>query len=87
MSTNEEKVEFWKDRPWYPAIKRANDRLSQEIPGYTIDLIKEKFGGLRYHYSLPDELNTEEYRARADRIISHAEGWVEGYTHREKERE
>lgn len=77
-ASNEIEVLQWEDDPWYPAIRRAHDRLTQEVPGYKIVQIKDKFGGLRFYYSLPDDLNTDEYRGRADRIVSYAEGWVDG---------
>lgn len=80
MTTNNEiQLKRWEGSPWYPAIKRADEMLSEVIPGYVIEQIKDKFGGLRYYYSLPENLNTDEYRARADKIISYAEGWVDGY--------
>lgn len=72
-------VSVWEGHPWYPAVKRADEELNRVAPGYKIDQIKEKFNGLRYYYSLPDEINTDQYRARADRIVAWAEGWCEGF--------
>ena len=76
---NDLEVEAWGGHPWYPAVRRAHEELSRVVPGYRIDQIKEKFNGLRYYYSLPEEINTDQYRARADRIIAWAEGWCEGF--------
>ena len=87
---NDHYVEQFKDHPWYHAILRAHEDLTQAVPGYNIVQIKEKFNGLRYYYQLPDELDTDEYRARADRIIAFAEGWCAGfeyYSYTEEEEE
>ena len=82
---NDYYVEQFRGDPWFPAIENAHKNLSLIIPGYNIVQIKDKFGGLRFYYDLPDELNTDEYRARADRVISYAEGWVDGYEEAQKE--
>lgn len=81
---NEVKIDAWEGHPWYPAVLRASEQLTREVPGYRIDQIKEKFNGLRFYITLPDELDTEEYQAKADRIISYALGWVDGFEYYEE---
>lgn len=98
---NDYYVELWKDDPWYPAIKQAHDSLTRLIPGYNIDQIKEKFGGLRFYFSLPEqmperspwhvkqdisqEVFEKELRARAEGYVLYAEGWCAGYDARKNE--
>lgn len=94
-ANNDFYVEQFKDDPWYPAISHAHERLSSLIPGYNISQIKEKFGGLRYYFDYPEEYpaNPENYssktpealRNQADRVITWAEGWVDGYEHARRE--
>jgi len=94
-ANNDFYVEQFKDDPWYPAIKHAHEQLSGLIPGYNISQIKEKFGGLRYYISYPEEYpanpenydwkSPEELRRRAAAIITWAEGWVDGYEHAQRE--
>lgn len=89
-------VAQFENDPWYPAISNAHSQLSNLIPGYNITQIKEKFGGLRYYFSYPDPIpvredwpaysTPEKIRAMADRIVTHAEGWVEGYSHAQREK-
>lgn len=82
---NDYYVAEFEGHPWYPAILEAHHSLTQAVPGYNIVQIKEKFNGLRFYYDLPEELNTDEYRARADRIIAFAEGWVAGFETAQRE--
>ena len=84
-ASNEAQIAAWKGDPWYPAVSEAHEQLNRVVPGYRIDQIKEKFGELRYYYSLPDEINTEEYRAKADCVIARAEGWCAGWEARGRE--
>ena len=51
--TNDEYVAEWEGDPWYPAIKGAHDKLTELIPGYHIEQIKEKFWFLRYYFTAP----------------------------------
>lgn len=84
-ASNEAQIAAWEGDPWYPAVSEAHEQLNRVAPGYEIVQIKDKFGGLRYYYQLPEELNTDEYRARCDRIVSWAEGWCEGWDARGRE--
>jgi hypothetical protein len=38
---------------WYPMIARLDDDISTLLPHYEVHQVKEKFGGLRYYWSLP----------------------------------
>lgn len=84
--SNDHYVEQFKDHPWYYIINWTHERLTQIIPGYSIAQIKEKFGGLRYYISYPneypnadDEYNTpEKLRERAAATIRYAEAFVDG---------
>ena len=44
---------------WLPLIKELDSKLSELDPNYTIDQIKEKFGGLRYYFA-SDSKNIDE---------------------------
>jgi hypothetical protein len=86
---NDYYVEQFKDDPWYPIIKRTHERLTELIPGYNIAQIKDKFGGLRYYFDFPEVIpihpewpayDTEEkVRAMAQRVVTYAEAWVDGF--------
>jgi hypothetical protein len=86
---NDYYVEQFEGHPWYPIIKRTHDRLTELIPGYNILQIKEKFGGLRYYIRYPEVIpikpefraydSEEKIKGMVDRILTFAEGWVEGY--------
>ena len=39
---------------WYDLIASVDLYIRSICPDYQIDQIKEKFGGLRYYYSLPE---------------------------------
>lgn len=41
----------WTRPGWENLIKELDSKLSELDPNYTIDQIKEKFGGLRYYIS------------------------------------
>jgi hypothetical protein len=62
----------WTLPGWTPLIKELDSKLSELDPHYTIDQIKEKFGGLRYYlysesenagimYKLEDEYEEKSY--------------------------
>lgn len=76
---NDYYVELYADDPWYPAIREAHRKLSERIPDYNIAQIKEKFGGLRYYYDLP-EGSSNELHEFAEQVVREAEIWVNGYS-------
>ncbi len=80
MSTwgNQEHLAVWLDDPWYPAIKRTDERLEEIVPGYQIAQIKEKFGGLRYYIYMPENTSEKAFN-EAYRVIGLAEAWVDGF--------
>ena len=52
---------------WYDLVLELDDAISKIYPLYTVDQVKEKFGGLRYYIGilpdiLPDEQHDEIYR-------------------------
>jgi hypothetical protein len=57
MTGNAEHLEEWENDPWGPAIFKCHNQLSHIIPGYEITQIKEKFGGLRYYFQLPEDFD------------------------------
>lgn len=87
LNNNRDHVLRWEGNRWYPAVVRADKRLTEEMPGYTIIGIHSRFGGLEFIYDLPDEIDTDEYRARADKIVCYAKGWVVGFEYAQKEGE
>ncbi len=40
----------WTLPGWTPLIKELDSKLSELDPNYTIEQVKEKFGGLRYYF-------------------------------------
>lgn len=72
-------VQEWKDAGhdwWYP-INYAHTRLTSLDPDYKITQIKNKFGGLRFYFTLSK--NDDALRAQAQRVVEWSEAWVEGY--------
>ncbi len=70
---NDYYVEQFKDDEWYPVILKAHKELSALFPGYNIDQIKEKFGGLRYYVS-PGSCPEEKWDyEKSAKIIRQAE--------------
>lgn len=56
---------------WYQLILDLDDKISSIEPGYKVDQVKEKFGGLRFYYdqmSIPDG-----NREHVDKIVDAAE--------------
>ena len=51
---------------WYPLIIETDAKLSALDPNYTIEQIKEKFGGLRYYFSFSDDVSDEARAAGWD---------------------
>lgn len=39
---------------WWPIVEDTHRRLLEIDPGYTVDQVKEKFGGLRYYFTASD---------------------------------
>lgn len=82
-------VERFKDDPWYPIIKSTHEEIKKIAPGYNINQIKSKFGGLRYYVGFPEGSVTvgeysynntvEKQIARAKDLIRYAEAWVDGF--------
>lgn len=44
---------------WYPIIAELDETLGQLDPDYTVQQVKEKFGGLRYYYTPSGPLGDE----------------------------
>lgn len=75
---NDYYVEQYRDDPWYPAIAKAHEEISEIAPGYNISQIKEKFNKLRYYIELPRG-STSEQATLAYKAIVKAEEWVQEY--------
>lgn len=75
---NDYYVEQYRDDPWYPAIAKAHEEISEIAPGYNISQIKEKFNKLRYYIELPQG-STPEQATLAYSAITKAEEWVQEY--------
>ena len=43
------------DEGWYPLIIETHAKLMHLAPDYIIEQIKEKFGTLRYYWSVPED--------------------------------
>ena len=75
---NEHYISSFKGDKWYPVLRATHDAIKRLAPDYNIAQIKDKFGGLRYYYDLPegtpDEIATKVYN-----IVLRAEYWVDGY--------
>lgn len=63
------------DKGWYPIVVELDEQLSRIAPDYAVHQVKEKFGGLRYYYSLNQGQAEEgdERAARAERLSRLAE--------------
>ena len=58
---------------WYDLVLELDDAISKIYPLYTINQVKEKFGGLRYYIgTLPDILPPQQ-RTEIYRLIDEAE--------------
>lgn len=44
----------WVGFGWQPMVKALDKQLGEIAPNYHIEQIKEKFGGLRYYYYVPN---------------------------------
>jgi hypothetical protein len=58
--TPDEYVKEWENDPWFPAIWEAHELLRFFIPGYTPVQIKDKFGGLRFYFTIDSEINGDD---------------------------
>ena len=47
---------------WYPLIAETHCRLKELDPGYKINQIKEKFGGLRFYWEPSKDLSNENWK-------------------------
>jgi len=54
---------------WHPLIQELETKLNELDPEFTLQQVKEKFGGLRYYASCKSEVFTEFHR-----LIQEAEG-------------
>jgi hypothetical protein len=65
------KPETW---GWHWIIERTHKHLSYLDKNYTVDQIKEKFGGLRYYYNPTDHArNDETLYSIMDELVRYAE--------------
>lgn len=56
---------------WYPLILELDAKIDSIEPGYRVDQVKEKFGGLRFYY---DQMSiNDDNRERVDKLVDAAE--------------
>lgn len=56
---------------WYQLILNLDAKISRIEPGYRVDQVKEKFGGLRFYY---DQMSiNDDSRERVDTLVDAAE--------------
>ncbi|KAK6339276.1 hypothetical protein TWF718_008697 [Orbilia javanica] len=90
---NEYYLEQFANDPWYPVLKSTHEAIKELVPNYNISQIKEKFGGLRYYITLPEEIELkdgdtrEDIQTRVYRMIDYAEAWVDGFEHARRNKE
>jgi hypothetical protein len=77
-----EEIGFWSDDIWYPVIKQLDEDIAALVPDYSLDQLKEKFGGLRYYVSMPDHTSAEVFDA-VHALIRKAEDDCHEITHAE----
>lgn len=59
------------DEGWYQIVVDCDAELTALDPGYRIQQIKEKFGGLRYYILLSDQANGDpELKGKIDAVIT-----------------
>lgn len=63
----------WVGPGWVPLVYVADAVLEMLIPGYQINQVKEKFGTLRFYYSLFDEADESAIR-QAQEFVAVVEG-------------
>ena len=54
---------------WKQYIKAIDRLLNRLAPGYNIDQIKDKFGGLRFYWSAADDLDPEMALALRECVV------------------
>jgi hypothetical protein len=75
---NQHYLDQLKDDPWYPILLNTDEGLEELMPGYNINQIKSKFGGLRYYINAPEGTPLETM-TKAWAVIRRAEDWVDGF--------
>lgn len=65
-------IDVWAGDPWYPVLRKLDEDLTELMPDYSLDQLKEKFSGLRFYTSYPEGLDAWVYD-KADRLIRQAE--------------
>jgi len=58
---------------WYDLVLELDDAISKIYPLYTIDQVKEKFGGLRYYIGILPDILPQEHHDEIYRLIHEAE--------------
>lgn len=58
---------------WYDLVLELDDEISKIYPLYTIEQIKEKFGGLRYYIGILPDILPQEQHDEIYRLIHEAE--------------
>lgn len=43
---------------WFPIVERLHEEMAKIDPDYTVQQVKEKFGGLRYYYEPSGDYGT-----------------------------
>ena len=49
------------DKGWYKLLAETNDLLKYMCPNYEVHQVKEKFGELRYYFSMPKMQDDDEF--------------------------
>lgn len=62
----------WVGPGWEPMVSTLDKFLSSLVPEYAILQVKEKFGGLRFYYSLPADTH-EDDKAQVERLVAFVE--------------
>lgn len=62
---------------WIPYIEKLDAALEALIPGYEVHQVKDKFGGLRYYFEVPED-TPDDVAAEARALVSRYES--ESYT-------
>lgn len=79
MNTEDQMAQFYERRGaypeclagWYQLILDLDAKISSIEPGYKVDQVKEKFGGLRFYY---DQMSIDDdSRERVDKLVDAAE--------------
>lgn len=66
-------VDEWDVGPgWRQLVSELDAAVHEIIPDLQVTQVKEKFGGLRYYYSVPNGTPEEQWR-QVDRLVRKAE--------------